>query len=68
MMDRLVSIPCRIIERHDRAVVAMVGAPARPAIIPLAGVDLEPVADIGAEADSFKASMMLSTAKEIGLV
>ena len=68
MLERLVSIPCRIVERHERAVIAMVGAPARPAIIPLSGVDFEPVPDLAGDGESFKASMMLSTAKEIGLV
>lgn len=68
MLDRLVSINCRITERHERAVVAMVGAPARPVIIPLAGVDFEPVADPLGNGDSMRASMMLSVAKEIGLV
>lgn len=68
MLDRLVSISCRVVERHERAVVAMVGAPSRPAIIPLAGVDFEPVPDLAADGNTFKASMMLSTAKEIGLV
>lgn len=68
MPDRLVSINCRIIERHERAVVAMVGAPARPVIIPLSGVDFEPFADPFLEGDSVKACMMLSVAKENGLV
>lgn len=68
MLERLVSIPCRIVERHERAVIAMVGAPARPVLIPLAGVELEPAADIGDDGGSYRASMMLSAAKEIGLV
>lgn len=68
MLDRLVSISCRITERHERAVVAMVGAPARPVIIPLSGVDFEPVTEFLGNGDSFRASMMLSAAKEIGLV
>lgn len=68
MLDRLVSIPCRIVERHERAVIAMVGAPSRPVVIPLSGVDFEPVTGSGDDGDSFRASMMLSAAKEIGLV
>ncbi|RVH56234.1 hypothetical protein CN213_15925 [Sinorhizobium meliloti] len=62
-MTDLRTFRLRILETHSRAVIAAVGCPARPVIIPLAGVDFEPTGP-----DSYQVTMSEELAKEYGLV
>lgn len=52
----------QIVERHERAVVALFGLPSRPVIIPMAGVDFEPDGET-----HFRATMSTELARVAGL-
>lgn len=70
-MDRnIFSTRARIVERHERAVVIMHGLPARPVIVPLANVDLEPIGFMDAPCGQegfYRFTMARDVAKDIGL-
>lgn len=52
----------QILERHERAVVALFGLPSRPVIIPISGVDFEPDGET-----HFRATMSTEIARDVGL-